>query len=119
MQIDHQPNTQDGPHVVKDGHHPSIKWPAGEGSWEGPGLQRRAVGGDQACRRGQLWGTRPAVEGSWEQPGLKERVVAGEGAGQQERVFGSNQTCRGGQFGGDQAYRGRQLGVIMPTGEGS
>ena len=40
----------------------TTRWPAGEGSWEGPGLQGREVGGDQACRGGQLGAIVPAVE---------------------------------------------------------
>ena len=47
----------------------ATRWPAGKGSWEGPGLQGKTVVGDQAYRGGQLGVTRLAEEGSWGQTG--------------------------------------------------
>jgi hypothetical protein len=70
--------------------------PVGEGNWEAPGLQGRAVGGDQACRGEQLGVTRLAEEGSR-----------------------GDQACREGQLRGTQACRGEQLRVTRPAGEGS
>ncbi|KAK1338249.1 hypothetical protein QTO34_001364 [Cnephaeus nilssonii] len=80
--------------------------PCRGGQLGGPAMQGRAVGGNQACR-----------EGSWEQPGLQGRAVGG------------NQACRGGQLGttrpagegswGDLACRRGQLGVTRLAGEGS
>ena len=59
------------PHVVKDsapmwtqdGHH---KMASREGLLGGTRPEGRAVGGDQACRGGQLEVTWQAEEGSWE-----------------------------------------------------
>ena len=67
--------------------------PAEEGSWEGPGLQGRAVGGDQACKGGQLGVTKPAEEGSWGRPGLQGRAV-GRDPGLQGRAVRGKQDGR-------------------------
>ena len=71
MQIDHHSNTR---WLPPRGHKmATTRWPAGEGSWEGPGLLRegswgqstlqgRAVRGDQAGRGGKLGANRLAGE---------------------------------------------------------
>ena len=40
----------------------TTRWPAGEGSWEAPGLQGRAVERDQACKGGKFGANRLAGE---------------------------------------------------------
>ena len=87
----------------------TIRWPAGKDSWEVPGLQGRAVGGDQACRGGQLGVTRPSEEGSWGQLGLQGRAVGGEPRLQGRAVRG-DQPCRGGQL-RENRLAGEQLGI--------
>ena len=55
--------------------HVDIRWPPQDGQ------QGRAVGRHQACKGGQLRGTRPGRKGSWRQSTLQERAVRGDQAG--------------------------------------
>ena len=70
-----------------------IRWPAGEGSWEGPGLKGRAVERNQACKRGQLKAINPTSRAvRSDQANRGRKLVTNRLAGEQLDI---NQTGMG------------------------
>jgi hypothetical protein len=71
--------------MASRGEQLGVTMPAGESSWRRPGLQGRAVRGDQACRRGQLGVIRLAGE-----------CLGGDQAGRQKQLGAIRKAGRGG-----------------------